>query len=576
MVEANDAAHTSPGVQHVNQSIEVGSRARRGNLLLRVLLAAVVGATAWLTVQNIEPSSRADAATITGIDVSRWQHPNGAAISWPKVRGAGHSFAVIKATEGTGYVNPYFATDYPQAKAAGLIVGAYHFAQPRLPISSAADQARHYVRTVGTFRGTGILPPVLDLECAGTGGGCTYGTTLSRTQLQQWTKLWLDTAQAMTGRVPIIYTYDSFWRNAMGNTTAFTKYPLWYARYTSTTPTAATLPGGWSRWTLWQYTSTGKVPGIVGNVDINRFNGDAASLRALADGSDALGVPVAPTRVRAVATGAGWFKAGWDAPTDNGGAPITDYLVQVDGGLPTVAPARAFYATGLSPGTHTLSILGRTIAGEGSATTIDVDVPATGASAPTSQAVISISTPASAQGGSPMLFSARLSRADTRQALSGVTVGFRQTFELGGSPPSLSLVTASDGSISRSLLPSHVDTRATVAFSGSPGLPSKVERRSTRVTPGLGVAFRDPTLRAGARAELIVKGSSRLAGERVYRQQWVSGRWTTVASLRLDAGGDARFVYSAGKAGLKRFRMVLPATDHHAKKVTAPVVLRVS
>ena len=83
-----------------------------------------------------------------GPDVSSYQHPNGAAINWKKVDESGQQFAIVKATEGASYVNPYFAKDYAAAGAAGLVRGGYHFARPAYPIvSSATEQAKAFART---------------------------------------------------------------------------------------------------------------------------------------------------------------------------------------------------------------------------------------------------------------------------------------------------------------------------------------------------------------------------------------------------------------------------------------------
>ena len=62
--------------------------------------------------------------------MSSYQHPNNAPVNWAAVKAAGISFAFVKSTESTGYVNPYYARDVAGARAAGVVVGAYHFAQP--------------------------------------------------------------------------------------------------------------------------------------------------------------------------------------------------------------------------------------------------------------------------------------------------------------------------------------------------------------------------------------------------------------------------------------------------------------
>lgn len=62
-----------------------------------------------------------------GIDVSANQHPANKPIDWIAVADAGYGFAIVKATQGVGYVNPWLAYDLDDARAAGLFVGAYHY-----------------------------------------------------------------------------------------------------------------------------------------------------------------------------------------------------------------------------------------------------------------------------------------------------------------------------------------------------------------------------------------------------------------------------------------------------------------
>lgn len=78
-----------------------------------------------------------------GIDVSRWQ----GSIDWKQVREAGISFVFIKASQGSSLEDPKFAENVQGAKAAGLLVGAYHF----LGAASAAaarQEAKHFVETM--------------------------------------------------------------------------------------------------------------------------------------------------------------------------------------------------------------------------------------------------------------------------------------------------------------------------------------------------------------------------------------------------------------------------------------------
>ena len=205
---------------------------------------------------------------LDGIDVASHQHPDGAAIDWQAVAASGQSFAFIKASEGTGYTNPYFSSDTAKAAAAGVTPGSYHYAKPGSTDPRA--EARHYAATLAT----GVqpsLPPTLDLEESGG---------LNPEQLKNWVRDWIDEIKILTGRDPIIYTYHNFWINDMANTTEFAEYPLWLAYYNPTLPSE--IPGGWNEVTFWQYSDAGQVDGIYANVDLNTYYGTDAQLQELA------------------------------------------------------------------------------------------------------------------------------------------------------------------------------------------------------------------------------------------------------------------------------------------------------
>jgi len=248
-----------------------------------VVALAAVAVTTGVVPTPVEvataPPAAAQSGEVTGIDIASWQHPTGQPIDWAAVRGAGHAFAVIKATEGAAspgggrYTNPWFAQDWVGAGSAGLYRGAYHYAQPTANPADAVADARHFIATTGVMNGPADLPPVLDLE---------EHNGLSRAEVTAWTRAWLDEAQRLTGRQPIIYTGPWFWNTYVGST-AFTNYRLWIASYTSA-PGPGPLPGGWPSWTIWQWTSSGTVPGIVGLVDLNRFCCGLSTLASLAAG----------------------------------------------------------------------------------------------------------------------------------------------------------------------------------------------------------------------------------------------------------------------------------------------------
>ena len=121
------------------------------------------------------------------------------------------------------------------------------------------------------------MPVMLDIEYDpyagpppggdGTTGVC-YG--LSKAQMVSWIAGFDAETLAKTGRLPIIYTTQDWWSTCTGGSTAFGQTPVWPADFSSSS--SPLLPAGWSTWNLWQYTSTGNVTGISGNVDLDQLN----------------------------------------------------------------------------------------------------------------------------------------------------------------------------------------------------------------------------------------------------------------------------------------------------------------
>lgn len=195
-----------------------------------------------------------------GIDVSAYQGN----IDWTQVAGAGIAFAFIKATEGATLVDPQFTVNYPDAQAAGILRGSYHFAQPGM--DTAVAEADFYVKTVQAAGGFDGLPPVLDIET--TGG-------LDNESLLTWINQWLEQVRTLTQMQPILYTNPNFASTYLDPSLG--SVPLWIASYGVTHPVDTS---GWTVWTFWQYADTGKVPGITGYVDLDVYLGSVSALRS--------------------------------------------------------------------------------------------------------------------------------------------------------------------------------------------------------------------------------------------------------------------------------------------------------
>ena len=198
---------------------------------------------------------------IHGIDVSHHQ----STISWDevkkmKVKDVQLGFAVIKATEGVGFVDWHFSRNWRHAKKAGMPRGAYHFFNPNL---SGKQQAEHFIRTVKLEKGD--LPPVLDIEDA---RGARPGELAKRAME------FLRTVEAYYGVRPLIYTNVDFYKRSLGS--AFDAYPLWVAHYIQ-----RNSPRIDRNWVIWQHSERGRVNGITTAVDFNVFNGDSSSFNNL-------------------------------------------------------------------------------------------------------------------------------------------------------------------------------------------------------------------------------------------------------------------------------------------------------
>lgn len=196
--------------------------------------------------------------TTPGIDVSYYQD----VIDWPRVRRAGIRFTFIRVSDGASLRDPMFATNWAEAKRAGLVRGAYQFFRPDQSVIAQADVMIAAMRS----RARDDLPPALDIE---------VDAGLPATEVAARALIWIERVRTQLGVEPIIYTGSDLWRN--GGATPLSIQPLWIAHYTQDCPT---LPLPWTRWTFWQTTDRGAVPGIVGPVDLDLFAGSLGDLRA--------------------------------------------------------------------------------------------------------------------------------------------------------------------------------------------------------------------------------------------------------------------------------------------------------
>ena len=199
---------------------------------------------------------------VKGVDVSEHQKD----IDWKGLASEDISFAFIKATEGSSYVDKRFEENWKHANRTDLKVGAYHFMSYDTPGKS---QAENFIKQVH-WR-FGMMPPVVDVEF--------YGDYISshpkKSQMYDVLDVILDEFEAKYGRRPIIYTNTYIYKNYISG--RYDDYPIWI----SDPGLSEKLPDG-REWTFCQYTFKAKSKYIADGkkyVDMNVFNGSRWEFR---------------------------------------------------------------------------------------------------------------------------------------------------------------------------------------------------------------------------------------------------------------------------------------------------------
>jgi lysozyme len=203
------------------------------------------------------------------LDISHWQpEPD-----FAKLKANGTIGIIMKATEGTGYVDPTFYSRRTKAQKAGLAVSSYHFFKK----GSVQAQMDHYLKTVE--------PGPNERLCI------DHEEKASLAELEQAVNyLWSKGVRNIT-----IYSGHLI-KEQLGtsvNATLRDKTSLWIAHYTSAAK--PTWPEKtWGVWSLWQYSDKGRAIGISGDVDVNKWNGNPAALAGWIDSDFATGTTPPP------------------------------------------------------------------------------------------------------------------------------------------------------------------------------------------------------------------------------------------------------------------------------------------
>lgn len=193
---------------------------------------------------------------VRGVDVSSYQGD----IDWEILASQNISFAFIKATEGSSFVDPYFDYNYKEAQKTKLRVGVYHFFSYDSPGKTQAD---NFIKTVEKHEG--MLPPVIDLEFYADKAKNPPEQSEVRRQLDDF----INELEFHYEMKPIIYatkkSYDLYLAGA------YKDYDIWI-RDVIAKPSLSDN----RKWVFWQYTDRKRLNGYDGKekyIDMNVFNG---------------------------------------------------------------------------------------------------------------------------------------------------------------------------------------------------------------------------------------------------------------------------------------------------------------
>lgn len=210
---------------------------------------------------------------LQGIDVSSWQ----SGIDVTKVP---CDFVITKATQGVNYVNPDCDRVIQQCIKIGKPFGVYHYVDG----SGAVAEADYFVNNSRGYIGKAVL--AIDWESGDNKAWGNYG--------------YLDTLVArvitVTGVRPMIYAQASVYASVAPIAKKY-NCAIWCAQYANMTATGyqdKPWNEGAYACAIRQYSSAGRLPGWAGNLDLNKFYGDANAWAKYAGASGAQASAPAP------------------------------------------------------------------------------------------------------------------------------------------------------------------------------------------------------------------------------------------------------------------------------------------
>lgn len=222
---------------------------KRAKRILSFLLVLLVAISA--SVLHISAISADTDEVLSGIDISVYQGD----IDFEQVKNSGIEVVYIRAGYGFSVTDPKFEKNYTNATKAGLKCGAYYFVTAR-NTEQAYLQATRFAELISgkTF----AARPAMDFEEFGS---------LGKNGINIVGLAFMQKLRELTGIVPILYT-DAYNASETWDWN-FAQFPLWVADYDAEEPYVTS--NIWQSYAGFQYSDRGEIPGIYGNVDLDRF-----------------------------------------------------------------------------------------------------------------------------------------------------------------------------------------------------------------------------------------------------------------------------------------------------------------
>ncbi len=189
---------------------------------------------------------------VKGVDVS---HHN-PILDWAEVKRQNIHFTYIKATEGITHDDRNYPYNYKLAKENNIKTGSYHFYNFGI---SGREQAKHFIRVAECQ--SGDLIPAIDVEHS-PANPYSKDPIFVKSVVKEL-KVMENEIYEHYGVHPIIYTNTDCYKLYINN--SFPNNPIWISSLNKEPSDDI------KNWIIWQFTHTGELDGIVGNLDLNYF-----------------------------------------------------------------------------------------------------------------------------------------------------------------------------------------------------------------------------------------------------------------------------------------------------------------